>query len=273
MITYFWKGFLMRARDLSFNLLVVMALVMVFSFNEDLYAEANTKNPLAGTFEAHGGLDAIAAKGTMIYTLEGFPLTPQVAKPNTSTVDLKNRYNLIKSQDFTVGFNGESAWSEPGPDAVGLPPRFFTLGSFYFIGMPFVFSDQGTVITDAGTARFKGKTYRAVNIGYKTGTGYTSKDDYVLLIDPDTNRLALIHHSVTENADVDRVTWAFNEWQEVQGVLVPAKLTFYPGWNPGDPGEGFVTIIKDVSFSEDTPDPSIYNPPSGAVIDNSPEVH
>jgi len=273
MITLLSKEVWMRIKNSSLYFVLVLALIAMFGFNNQVLADTSNVNPLTKTFEAHGGLDKWASKGAMIYTLEGFPLTPQVAKPNKSTVDLKNRYNLIESEEFTVGFNGETAWSVPGPDAVGLPPRFFSLGSFYFIGMPFVFGDQGTVITDAGTASFKGKTYRAVNIGYKKGTGYTSKDDYVLLIDTDTDRLALIHHSVTENADVDRVTWVFDEWQEVDGLLVPAQLTFYPGWNPENPGEGFVTVIKNASFSDDSPDPSIYNPPSGAVIDNSPEVH
>jgi hypothetical protein len=78
---------------------------------------------------------------------------------------------------------------------------------------------------------------------------------------------------VTEVPDVDRVTWVFNEWQEVDGLLVPALLTFYPGWNPEDPGKGSVTVIKNVSFSADSPDPSIYNPPDEAVIDDSPEIH
>ena len=273
MITFVSKGFWMGIKNSSLYFMTVLAVIAMFSFNNYALAETGGENPLTKTFEAHGGLDKWAGKGTMIYTLEGFPLTPQVAKPNTSTVDLKNRYNLIEGEGFTVGFNGQNAWAVPGPDAVGLPPRFFNLRSFYFIGMPFVFGDQGTVATDAGTVSFKAKSYRAVNIGYQKGTGYTSKDDYVLLIDPDTQRLALIHHSVTENADVDRVTWVFDEWQEVEGLLVPAVLTFYPGWNPDEPGEGFVTVVKNVSFSDDSPDSSIYNPPNEAVLNDSPEVH
>lgn len=273
MITRLRKEVWMGMKNSSLYLVIVMAVVVMFGFNNRLVADTNGDNPLAKTFEAHGGLDTFASKGAMMYTLEGFPLTPQVAKPNTSIVDLNNRYNLIESDGFTVGFNGNTAWSVPGPDAVGLPPRFFSLGSFYFIGMPFVFGDRGTVATDTGTANFKGKTYRAVNIGYQKGTGYTSKDDYVLLIDPQTDRLALIHHSVTENPDVDRVTWVFDEWQEVDDLLVPARLTFYPGWNPENPGEGFVTVIKNVSFSDNPPNPLIYNPPSGAIIDDSPEFH
>ena len=217
MIRHFSKEIGIRIKNSSLYLVIALALIAMLSFNNYALAETSDDNPLVKTYEAHGGLDNLAVKGTMIYTMDGFPLSPQVAKPNTSTIDLKSRYNLIEGEGFTVGFNGEQAWSVPGPDAVGLPPRFFSLGSFYFIGMPFVFGDEGTVVTDAGTATFKGKTYRAVNIGYKKGTGYTSKDDYVLLIDPDTDRLALIHHSVTEIPDVDRVTWVFDEWQEVDG--------------------------------------------------------
>jgi len=273
MITYFSKEAWMSIKNFSLFLAVILTLSSVFTFNNYVLAETSGDNPLAKTFEAHGGLNKWADEGTMIYTLDGFPLSPQVAKPNKSTVDLKNRYNLIEGEGFTVGFNGQQAWAAPGPDAVGIPTRFFSLGSFYFIGMPFVFGDPGTVITDAGTATFKGKTYRAANVGYKKGTGYTSSDDYVLLIDPDTDRLALIHHSVTENPDVDRVTWVFDEWQEVDGHLVPAILTFYPGWNPDDPGQGYATVIKNVSFSDNSPDPSMYNPPNAAVIDDSPEVH
>lgn len=273
MITYFSKGVWMSIKSSSLFLALILTISAGLTFNGYVLAGTSSDNPLVKTFEAHGGLDKWDGKGTMIYTLDGFPLSPQVAKPNKSTVDLKNRYNLIEGEGFTVGFNGLQAWAVPGPDAVGLPTRFFNLGSFYFIGMPFVFGDPGTVITDAGTATFKGKTYRVANVGYKRGTGYTSSDDYVLLIDPVTDRLALIHHSVTEVPDVDRVTWVFNEWQEVDGLLVPALLTFYPGWNPEDPGEGSVTVIRNVSFSDDSPDPSIYNPPDEAVIDDSPEIH
>ena len=165
---------------------------------------------LEKTFQAHGGIDLWRKQKAMSYKMVGFPLTPQVAKPNRSTVDLRNRFNRIKSEDFTVGFNGKEAWALPNREAVGLRPRFFTLGSFYFNGMPFVFGDPGVVLEDKGAGTFQGKRYKLVGIGYKRGTGYTSKDDYVIFLDPETHRLALIHHSVTENPDVERVTWVYD---------------------------------------------------------------
>jgi len=247
----------------------LFALFLLISINNSFSANENI---LDKTFEAHGGLEKWQKQYAMIYTMVGFPLTPQVAKPNKSTVDLKNRYNKIESEEFTVGFNGETAWTIPGPEAVGLPPRFFSLGSFYFNGMPFVFADPGLILTDAGTATFKGKSYRLINVGFEKGTGHSSKDDFQLLINPETNKLALINHSVTE-IGVERVTWVFDEWQDIDGLFVPSRVTFYKGWNPDNPGKGATYTVENVEFSNSAPDKSIYDPPADAVIDTSTSKH
>jgi len=265
-------GALRSLSSLRFSIVLAAALLLVIPTGEVVSAQAGSDNPLADTFDAHGGLEKWSDMKTMTYTMDGFPLNPQVAEHCISTVDLRTRNNRIESEGYTVGFNGKQAWAVPGRDAVGLPPRFYSLGSFYFIGMPFVFGDEGTVVTDGGTGEFKGKTYRVLNVGFNKGTGFTSKDSYAVFIDPETDLLALIHHSVSE-LGVDRVTWVFDEWQEVDGILVPAKFTYYPGWNPDDPGEGAVTLIRNVEFSRTSPAPSIYNPPANAQIDNAPELH
>ncbi len=228
--------------------------------------------PLDATFEAHGGLKQWRKQRQMTYTLKGFPLSLQVARPNRSTVDLHNRSNRIEGEGFVVAFDGSQAWSTPGPEAVGLPPRFFALGSFYFIGMPFVFADPDLILQEKATETFRGKAYRVVHVRYPSGTGHSSKDDYTLFIDPETDRLALIHHSVTETG-IERVTWVFDEWKKVKKLLVPARMTFYMGWNPDDPGDGKAFTIEDVRFSRRAPNPDIYAPPTDAVIDDSPPKH
>ena len=225
------------------------------------------QTPLTPTLEAHGGIEQWRRQRTFTYTLRDFPLSPEVAKPNTATVDLHSRSNLIKGVGFTVGFDGSRAWSVPGPDAVGLPPRFFSLGSFYFVGMPFVFADPGATVEDKGTGYFRGKSYRVLGVRYDTGVGHSAEDDYVVFIDPDTDRLALIHHSVTESADVDRVTWVFDEWQLVSGLYIPSRMTFYAGWDPDETGQGASCTVENVTLSTQAPDPAIYRPPADAVID------
>ena len=220
-------------------------------------------SPLAATFAAHGGLATWNAQRGMTYELDGFPLSPQVAKPNTSTVDLRTRQNRIVGEEFTVGFDGRNAWSTPTKDAAGLPTRFFTLGSFYFIGMPFVFADPGVYVETDGTQEFRGKTYLAYRVTFANEVGHTAEDSYQLFVDPDTDRLHMIHHSVTELDRSLRVVWVFDEYQEVDGLLIARKLTYYPAWNDGDlEGDGAVTIIRDLDFSTDAPDPSLYAVPS-----------
>jgi hypothetical protein len=232
-----------------------------------------TEPLLARTFAAHGGLDRWAEFSRMTYDMDGFPLSKPMSRPNTSTVDLRQRRNRIDGDGFVVAFDGQQAWADPGPEAVGLPSRFVTLGSFYFIGMPFVFGDDGVVLEDGGTGTFKGRTYRVVRVGYRRGTGYTSKDDYVLYIDPETDRLALIHHSVTENDDVDRVTWTFDQWQEVEGLWLPARMTLYPGFRPDHPGEGSSFTIEKVRLGRSPPPDELYARPDTAVVDPRPSLH
>jgi hypothetical protein len=242
------------------GLAAITLLSLVVTGPRPTLASSSSDGPLAATFEAHGGLDRWQAQRTFSYVLDGFPLSPQVAKRNRSTVDLRNRYNRIEGDGFVVGWDGEQAWADPGPDAVGLKPRFFALGSFYFIGMPFVFGDDGVVLEEKGYGSFDGKTYWIVQVGYDRGIGHSAEDDYTLFIDPDTNRLALINHSVTET-DVERVTWVFDEWQEVNGLVVPSRMTFHQGWNPENPGDGATFTITDVEFDTAAPDPAIYAAP------------
>ncbi|MCH7547572.1 MAG: hypothetical protein IID30_14315 [Planctomycetes bacterium] len=254
--------------------LAVITLLMTFviTTHTQAWQASQATSPLAATFEAHGGLDRFQSFGTMAYTMKGFPLSAPMAKTNRSTVDLKTRRNRIDGEGFTVAWDGERAWSTPGPDAVGLPPRFVTLGSFYFIGMPFVFGDDGVVLEEDGYGTFRGTTYRVVNVSYKPGVGYTSEDEFTVFINPETDRIALIHHSVTENPDIDRVTWTFDEFQEVEGLLLPAKMTFYAGWNPDNPvapGTGASFTIEDVKLDTRRPKASLYKAPADAVIDGS----
>ena len=246
-----------RRNLFTITLLAAVALLLQCGPADEFDVAAG---PLDPTFEAHGGLKQWREQRQMNYTLNGFPLSPQVSRPNRSTVDLNSRFNRIEGEGFVVAFDGTQAWCTPEPEAVGLPPRFFCLGSFYFIGMPFVFGDDGVVLQKKGYGTFDGKTYRVVDVRYAGETGHSSEDQYTLFIDPETNRLALINHSVTE-IGIERVTWVFDEWQQVNGFIVPARMTFHQGWNPENPGDGATFTITDVTFDAIAPDRAIYAQP------------
>jgi len=263
-------------RNIQSNRRFILIVAILFTMNTGLLAaadkNANARNKLNATLNAHGGIENWQRYRTFAYTMDGFPLSPQVAKTSRSTVDLRHRTNRIEAEGYTTAWDGKVAWSTPGPDAIGLPPRFYNLGSFYFIAMPFVFADPGVVLTDGGRGDFNGKTYDVIHVGYQHGIGHSSKDDYTLFVDPDTHRLALFHHSVTETG-VERVTWTLDEYQKINGLLIPAKMTFYSGFNPDNPGDGATFTITKVQLDESAPDPSIYEQPQGTAIDQTPAKH
>ena len=56
----------------------------------------------------------------------------------------------------------------------------------------------------------------------------------------------------------------------MSGLLVPARVTFYAGWNPDDPGEGATFTVEDAVLGTTPPDPAIYVPPADAVVGDGP---
>ncbi|MEO0965330.1 MAG: hypothetical protein AAFY08_09440 [Planctomycetota bacterium] len=256
-------------RALTATAFTASAALTAFAAAQD-QADAEGIELLRPTLDAHGGLDRWRDQGTFTYTLTGFPLSEPMSQPNTTTFDLQDRIVRIDGQGFTVAFDGTYAWSTGQANSAGLPSRFVTLGSSYFVAMPFVFADPGAILTDGGTVNYRGVPHRAINVGYDNGVGASSEDAYQLLIDPETDRLAAINHSVTE-IGIERVTWAFPQWQPVDGLLVPARLEFTKGWDPDNTDPGAFTEVTDVDFDTAQPDASIYRPQAGSTIDSVTE--
>ncbi|MEM7230457.1 MAG: hypothetical protein AAF432_16785 [Planctomycetota bacterium] len=227
---------------------------------------------LTQTLQAHGGLDRWNAIGQLQYTVPDFPLGAKAPMNFRHIADVKLRRHLMVSDDYRLGFDGNNAWAING-DAAGIPARFVTHGNSYFVMMPFVFADAGATVTDLGTRYLDGATYDALGVSYADGD--TADDDYVLFIDQQTRRLKLIHFTVTYAAirgdtpvnEVPRKALVFDNWQDVDGLLLPQKATFY-GWADetlqGD-GNSF-TVTNAVGF-ETRPNASIFDRPSDADID------
>jgi hypothetical protein len=217
---------------------------------------------LAKTIDAHGGLQRWRDSGTLSYTLADFPLSEQVSRPHRQTLDLVTRANRVEHDNFAIVYDGRETFATQNKDFIGLPPRLFAKGSSYFVMMPFVFADGGITARDAGAVQFGGKSYNLVIINYAAGVGDVT-DDYQLLIDPQTNRLAVINHTVHE-AGIPRVTWTFDAWQEVNGLLLPEKLSFSPGWTPDAPPAGKQAHVRDMKVLRERPAASTFAPPAGS---------
>lgn len=222
---------------------------------------------LARALEAHGGLARWRSFGTLQYTLVDFPLSEATSAPSRAVFDLRGRAIRIEAERFSVVHDGARTFAAPSAEFIGLPPRFFAKGSSYFVIMPFVFADAGITARDAAPLHYAGKAYDVVNIGYAAGVGDV-RDDYQLLIDPETDRLFAVNHSVRETG-IERVTWVFDEWQSVEGVLIPARMSLRLGFDPVNPGEGKQARIEQASLQRSSPAPQVFSqvPPGAVEVD------
>jgi len=233
---------------------------------------------LEEAYSAHGGLETYKKFNVVEYDLKDLPFSPVGVLNDHQLIDLNSRHVLITSDTYKIGFDGNEAWITPNIEALGIPPRFYSSTPFYFFGLPFLFADPGANLEPLGIKELNGKKYNVVKVTYDNGVGDTSNDNYVAYIDKDTNQLKLVHYIVTYPPlmqgktidELERHAAMYDEWQEADGLSVPKKISFYV-WSEdslGDEALGFIRF-ENVSFKKESPDPTIFQKPEGAVVDNS----
>ena len=214
--------------------------------------------------------------GTFNYTIPDFPLGEKAPMDFNHTADLKHRRHYMVGANYRAAFDGNTAWAV-GAEHIGLPSRFVTIGNSYFVMMPFVFGDPGVEVHSIGEREFHGDTYDALAVAYRSGTGDTAEDSYVLYVDQDTHRLRLIHFTVTYAAvrgdtpiaDLPRKVLLFDNWQDADGLLIPARATFN-AWNKGSvEGDGNSFTVTKAVFHRHAPNQAIFEAPEDATIDES----
>lgn len=226
------------------------------------------------SLEAHGGL----AKWRSFAGVE-YDLTWKSAKgerKDHQLFDLQTRAGLITSEKYMLGSDGNEVWMKPELDALGgIPPRFYIGTPFYFFGMPFVFADRGAKQESLGTKIIQGKEYDAVRITFAKGTGDTPDDYYVAYIDPATRHLRMVYYVVTfpamrKGRPIDQLephAIVFDEWQTVDGLLVPKTAPFYKWNGRGIEGEPLGQLnFSNVHFTTQEPDASKFKKPADAVV-------
>ena len=150
--------------------------------------------------------------------------------------DLCSRRALITSNTYKIGFDGEQVWITE-PQALAIPARFYAFTPFYFFGLPFFFADPGCKRESLGTETFDRQEYEGVRFSCEAGIGDTPDDNCVAYFDKELYILKLVHCIVTYPAftggkspqELKRHAIVYDEWQEVNGLLVPQKVTSH-GW-------------------------------------------
>ncbi len=134
----------------------------------------------------------------------------------------------------------------------------------YFFAVPFVLADPGVNLEKLEDRELNGKTYQVVRVTFDDGTGVAPEDQYVLYVDPETNRMEVLLYSVTYFDSSRASNYSANhyaDWQEVGGLLVPQKLVRYH-WNPDGMTFGSTRgekLFDHVEFSQSEASLDVYS--------------
>lgn len=216
--------------------------------------------------QAHGGLEQWNKFGAMQFEL--------TSNGNTEThiIDLKNRKDLVKAKDYTIGYNGEQVWISPDKAAFpGQSARFYHNLYFYFYAIPFVLADPGVNLEQMDDMTLQDKNYKVIGVSFGDGVGDSPQDKYKMLIDPETNRMEWLLYTVTYFGDQQNDKFnslKYEEYQEHQGLLFPQKLTGYKYEN-GEIGDmRYSVTIKNLELKEGQPDQQQFEIPQSAEVDS-----
>ena len=230
---------------------------------EAVLNNANLPGVLSSGIEAHGGLTLWQSMGSLEYTITRGERTEH------HLTALGSRQTIQSGEGYRLGYDGENVWVEPSVDSFTGDPKFYRGLDFYFFAIPFVLADPGTIHEDLGTVMIDGAPYNAVKVSYEAGVGDSPNDYYIVHFDPETNQLAYLLYTVTYRSGEPNENFslrAYEEWQEVNGLLLPQKIASYQ-WDSETRQSGEKrgeSLFSSVSVLPEIPDTSIFAKPESA---------
>lgn len=219
---------------------------------------------VSNVFDAHGGLTEWNTMKSLEFTIK------KSNGDEVTTTDLKNRNSFVEMPSHIIGFNGEDVWLK-NKDTTQYKgnPRFYYNLMFYFYAMPFVLADDGINYQNVEPLVFEGKTYPGIKISYESGVGESSKDEYILYYDSETNKMTWLGYTVTYFSKEKSKAFNFikySNWQTVEGLVLPETLTWYDNKNNLPTTKRNDILFVEVKLSKETPENDIFEIPDGAQI-------
>lgn len=226
--------------------------------------KATYPKTVSGILTAHGGIDTWNSMNNLCFELDGNN------GKEIHTISLRDRKSKIEHEKWTIGYDGNEVWLlENEPGAYEGSARFYHNLMFYFYAMPFVLADDGINYTAMESQELDGTMYNATKISYNAGIGDAPDDEYILYSDPSTNQMVWLGYTVTYRSGEKSDQWSFikyDKWQEVNGLNLPEKLTWYNVKEGKPTGEKKDRRFDKITMTETMLDNDVFAKPEGAVV-------
>lgn len=202
--------------------------------------------------EAHGGLGNWFSNGALSFHFDYMP-TDDKTRRNTFQVinqwSVQSVHELAADRAIRFGWDGQTAWVSPDTAQVPINVRFWANTPFYFIGLPFVLADPGTIHTQLEADTLDGKPYDLVKVTYQSDTGDAPDDYYIIYLDQDTHLMVALRYIVSypaffpDGGHAPEKIMKLNGLVEVNGIKLATGYKTY--WWKGSVGEHITNIEVD----------------------------
>ncbi len=248
---------------LSTSLIFSLILVLI-SCQEKRQAQTEISEEFEKILDAHGDwqkwLDAEAMSYSMIHETT---LTQE-----EYLINLKRRKIRISGFKFEIGNDGEQTWISPNREAYeGNSVRFYHNLYFYFLNIPYIFTDPGVTVEKVEDKMVNGKSYPTYQAKFEPNVGDSPEDQYFMLVNPETNRLEYLLYTVTYFGNSEPVLNAlkYEDYRDVDGLVFPRYLTGYNYENDSTQNMRYQVTFVDVMLLEEKFDDSIFEKPDQGV--------
>lgn len=231
---------------------------------------------LLQAIDGHGGLEPWMAAGSLAFDFDYAPVgAPEKRRYARTQADLRGRRavqtELGEGADAKLGWDGQDAWIVPDASAFPSPPRFWATTPLYFVGLPWVLADPGTIHTvlPATVIPETGETrpLPTLKVTYEAGTGDAPDDFYVLHLDPDSKRILAVRYIVTfpaffpEGGHSPEKVLLWSDVEEAGGLWFATHYNSH-GWNGGDLSPLTTTVdVANIVLGDALPD-AIFSAPA-----------
>ncbi len=200
------------------------------------------------------------------------------AMVHETTLEWENHYislldgkTRIDADLFQAGNDGEKVWISPNRQSFpGQSVRFYHRLYSTFLSIPYLLTDTLTTVKKIENQTFNGKSYEGLEAILKPGTHPGPSDRYVLLIDPDTGRLAWVLFVVTyfdKNNQVQEAL-SYDDYRDADGLIFPRVITGYQVENDSSKRIRYQVSFSDVFLVNEKLDDELFEMPKTGVAAN-----
>ena len=184
-------------------------------------------------------------------------------------INLESRKIRLSNSEFEIGYDGNQTWISPNRAAYkGNSIKFYHNLYFYFFNIPYIFTDPGVTVEKVEDKMLNGKKYPTFQATFDPNTGSSPKDQYFMLVNPETNRLEYLLYTVTYFGDENPPFSAlkYEDYRNSDGVYFPRILTGYTFENDSTKSMRYQVTFADALLLDEEFDSEIFEKPEDGVF-------